>query len=366
MTMDVCFASDLERKAREVCRLARARHPDVVIGDLPWGVVQGLPCLFYPRALRNGAPEAVATLIAIADDHGFVAAVDRRERDVPVCHDRRRRLALVIGLGASLLARAPAHAAGIETAAPATVAEVAVGAQATTHSELVALRSPDGRLSLSTRALPAERIEPHLTGLAECGSPGRSDDTPCIATADAAAREIEHFFHTRLAEGDRTAEHLVALSNVARYYSQFPAVRRVVTSLASFDVELRAVDGRWETRAELRGDTVTAVRVHFDLAAAARMHFYAGCEDQPACTASPADALLHELVHAYLMFHQGGAFAESVRATGYPHAHEREVIALERQLYAAMSRQDGLPRPSRFRHLAELVTVDCPVCWAAR
>lgn len=364
--MELCSASELAAKARAVCRRTDARYPDVTIGDLPWGVVNGWPCLFYPRALRNAHPELVADLIAEADLDGFMAMVDRRERSVPVETDRRRRLAVVIGLSATLLARAPALAAGPSQPQQATVAETALASAppAEARGNLVALRAPGGALRLSTRQVAAPAIVYQLSGLSDCGDEAAA--VPCIDVDAAHAAAIAAFFHDRLPASERRPAILEALDEVARYYSQFPAVRRIVSKLEPFDVALIPAERRWETRAELAGDRVNAVQVYFDLGVGAQMHFYRGCEDQPACTASPADAFLHELVHAYLMFYQGRAFAESVRATGYPHAHEREVIALERQIYAQMSRSDGLPRPSRFRHLAELVAVDCPVCWAAR
>lgn len=367
--MELCSARELAAKARAICRRTGGRYPDVTIGDLPWGVVNGWPCLFYPRALRNAHPEVVADLIAEADLDGFMAMVDRRERSVPVETERRRRLAVVIGLSATLLARVPSLAAGglgLSPPLPATVTEAALAAEppAAAQGNLVALRAPDGAVSLSTRHLSASRIAEHLSGLSECDT--KVPAVPCIEADAAHAAAIAAFFHARLPAAERRPAIIEALNEVARYYSQFPAVRRVISKLEPFEVALIPAERRWETRAELAGDRVNAVQVYFDLRVAAQMHFHRGCEDQPACTASPADAFLHELVHAYLMFYQGRAFAESVRATGYPHAHEREVIALERRIYAQMSRSDGLPRPSRFRHLAELVAVDCPVCWAAR
>ena len=63
------------------------------------------------------------------------------------------------------------------------------------------------------------------------------------------------------------------------------------------------------------------------------------------------------------MLERPDAFIASVRATGYPHAHEQEVIGLERKFYGQMSARDGLDRPSRHRHVARIEAVDCPVCF---
>ena len=80
--------------------------------------------------------------------------------------------------------------------------------------------------------------------------------------------------------------------------------------------------------------------------------------------ASPVDALLHELLHAKIALMDTASFLKSGGMNGvvYPYQHERKVIALENQIYRAMSNDDNRSRPRRNSHTGNLVTASCATC----
>ncbi len=178
--------------------------------------------------------------------------------------------------------------------------------------------------------------------------------------------QIEQILLSRTMFDKRSRRHAIAgdLHTVATYFSQFPDIVSMLVELERYRFNLRHDDGRWQTRVELRNDQVVSATISFDFSAAAQMRFSDGCLGQAGCTAMPADALLHELLHVYLIFTAPGRFITSSRNADYPHEHESDVIALEREFYQTMTRADGLPRPERHRHYAKVVGVSCPVCWA--
>jgi hypothetical protein len=122
-----------------------------------------------------------------------------------------------------------------------------------------------------------------------------------------------------------------------------------------------------EFRSDVRGTNfdVNSVRIYFDTRAAAILKSHEACElDARHCTASPVDALLHELLHAKLALTETAEFIRSggMNGTIYPYQHERKVIALENKMYRAMSVHDQQPRPYRRSHVGTLITADCATC----
>ena len=94
---------------------------------ITWGVVQGVPCVFYPRGLRYLNPRALNELKEFADEFDFVLAADRRLKKTLVAHDRRRCFAMAITLGTSLLFRSPLVTAEQATDANVAAANIASG-----------------------------------------------------------------------------------------------------------------------------------------------------------------------------------------------------------------------------------------------
>ena len=120
----------------------------------------------------------------------------------------------------------------------------------------------------------------------------------------------------------------------------------------------------WQAQAWGSQYTVDSVTVSFDTRVAAQLLNQADCRANPACDISPADALLHELLHAKLMLVDSRRFIENggMQQSLYNFQHEREVIADENQLYHAMNMQDGRSRPIRKEHAGRLYHVKCAAC----
>lgn len=122
-----------------------------------------------------------------------------------------------------------------------------------------------------------------------------------------------------------------------------------------------------EFRSDVRGNafSVSSVKIYFDTRSAAQLKSHKACiEDAGHCMASPVDALLHELLHAKIALMDTASFLKSGGMNGvvYPYQHERKVIALENQIYRAMSNDDNRSRPRRNSHTGNLVTASCATC----
>ena len=72
--------------------------------------------------------------------------------------------------------------------------------------------------------------------------------------------------------------------------------------------------------------------------------------------ASPADVLLHEMLHVREVTEKEMALRV------YPTEHELYVISLERELYHSMNTEDGLTRPQRHAHTGILYRAACATC----
>ena len=102
--------------------------------------------------------------------------------------------------------------------------------------------------------------------------------------------------------------------------------------------------------------------IHFNTRSAAQLRLNNGCDDNPVCIASPADALLHELLHTHSMLVKSEEFIAQggMNNVIYPYEHEYSVIGKERKLYASMSSQDDIKRPQRREHTGRTVKANAP------
>jgi|GEM_PF-1240447 len=155
------------------------------------------------------------------------------------------------------------------------------------------------------------------------------------------------------------------LDSIASYYSQYPNVRALIRSLKSNRWSLRYSEKTYETHVKGRALSIESMNVLFDPRSAAQFKFYNACTEKiPFCVASPADVLLHELIHVKniietpeIFIAQGG-----MNNVIYPFEHERKIIDEERALYQSMTVLDGLPRPLRSEHTGRHVLAACVTC----
>lgn len=166
------------------------------------------------------------------------------------------------------------------------------------------------------------------------------------------------------AQADDPATIAADLQKMADYYAGYPQAVALIQSLAQHKVVLKYRQGTWQAQAWGSQQRVDSVIIHFDTRTGAQLLDAPGCEDNPACSISAADALLHELLHAQLMLLESERFIASGGMQGhiYPYDHEQDVLVMENRLYRAMNREDGRVRPLRQRHTGSLQQVACAVC----
>lgn len=152
-----------------------------------------------------------------------------------------------------------------------------------------------------------------------------------------------------------------ALQDIAAYYSQFDEVHALILELAPLNWQLHMSPGQFETR--VSGSRLAAERalVRFDPFSAVQLKFNRACQSKPAfCFASPADVLLHELLHVQAVL---GVNAVGVLGgAAYPWQHEHHTLSAERRIYRQMRQVDQRPRPLRTEHTGRTLTVACVTC----
>ncbi len=161
---------------------------------------------------------------------------------------------------------------------------------------------------------------------------------------------------------ENTAEDL---AKMATYFSQFPDVRRLFKSIEFGKWQLKYAAKTYETKIHGSRMSVDSATVLFDSRSAAQFKFYRTCtEKTPFCVASPADVLLHELLHVEAVINHPETFIAQGGMNNYmyPYEHERETILKEKSLYQSMTVVDGQPRPLRNEHSGRHVLAACVTC----
>lgn len=155
------------------------------------------------------------------------------------------------------------------------------------------------------------------------------------------------------------------LAEMAAYFSRFPEVRLLIASIEHKKWQLHYAVATYETKIQGNHLNIDSVTVLFDSRSAAQFKFYRACTDKkPFCVASPADVLLHELLHVQAVVNDPDSFIAQGGMNGvmYPYEHERQTILAEKQLYQSMSAIDGHPRPLRSEHTGRHVLASCVTC----
>lgn len=153
------------------------------------------------------------------------------------------------------------------------------------------------------------------------------------------------------------------LDDIASYYSQFPDVVKLISLIEYRKWTLMYKPKASYTKAIGSMFGVDSAVIYFDSRAAVQHMKHRSCKGSPVCTSSPADVVLHELIHAAVMlttneFIEDGGMHSSV----YPFKHEHKVIQLESQLYRRMSEKDSYRRPIRKEHSGKYIPASCVTC----
>lgn len=320
-------------------------------------VIDGRPALVCRADLSRISPEAFAELAHIAESHGLYLKQDSRRSDHG--HEYlhcRRGAGLVLSFCIGMLAASRTVSADEWQATPVAVS-VAGGLQ-TPVDGLVASEGTDG----DAPVIRLRRVRPPSAEqvLSAYQAPGGG------RTIDSGARSMVADFlrQSYRAEAGDPAATEADLAAMAEYYAGHPGAVDLIQSLQGRKLILKYRKGIWQAQAWGNQYGVDSVTIYFDTRLGAQLLDAPGCEANPACAISPADALLHELLHAKLMLLDSAHFIASGGMAGglYPFQHEHEVLKLENRLYRAMNVEDGQSRPIRHRHVGTLLEVACPAC----
>lgn len=207
---------------------------------------------------------------------------------------------------------------------------------------------------------------PELTQMALQNSEQISYNAQPLLLASAAAEEIELLLRERYVSQAGDPSSLPRdLHTLARYYAKYPEARTLLLALKDHPWELKYTANTYKTDIFGTSLSVDKVTIYFDPKSGAKLKFYPRCEEKIRfCVASPADALLHEFLHTYIIFEDTNRFiAKGGMSTHiYPIDHERDTIQKENALYEAMSERDMKPRPIRKDHVGRATLVGCVTC----
>ena len=333
-------------------------------------IVQGQQTMIYHADFRANNPESFVYLEQVASQAGWHLLEDRRKVAHQVEHDRRQRVVIAsIRLAASsfLLHNASVMASEFGTSSGASGSRTAFAASNFNDSTIV---RPLGLFSSSTDYFVHEG-EP-----LDLDEHDHADDddhlhqhTDAITTNEFSPERYQSVLKVlgkKWIKNKRDPGYLADdIDEMAQYIAARPQAYELLMSVRKQPWTLHHKFG--EFRSDVRGSNfdVNSVRIYFDTRAAAILKSHEACEiDARHCTASPVDALLHELLHAKLTLTETDEFIRSGGMSGamYPYQHERKVIALENKMYRAMSDHDQQPRPNRRSHVGTLITADCATC----
>jgi len=154
------------------------------------------------------------------------------------------------------------------------------------------------------------------------------------------------------------------LHALAEYYSRFPEAVNLLQSIKGEPWLLQYGKNKWATQVTGTKLNIHSAKVIFDTRAAAQLRLSPKCKNNPKCIASPADALLHELLHVQAVLLDSDRFLAKggMKSHLYPTLHEMDIIKSEKILYKKMEKADGVKRPQRTRHAGKIKASSCVTC----
>lgn len=191
------------------------------------------------------------------------------------------------------------------------------------------------------------------------------EDVYATEIKDDAVR-IFHLLHAHFKPMKHDPSSMAAeLRLLAGYYSRYHKVVELFEALSALPWTLEFEHRSFRTQVTGTSMSVDEATIFFDPHFGAQLKFQRSCDEKrPFCVASPADALLHELLHAHSILLNPNAYIAAGGMAGllYPFEHERETIDAENDLYRSMTAVDQKPRPIRSEHTGRYVLVACSTC----
>ncbi len=297
--------------------------------------INGQPHIVYPARLEEQSPRTFAQLQSFAHGNRLRLIEERRSQNAAVNSEKRKPWLPVLLLTVS------ANLAAENTSTPR-------------HTDELHLSKQEAHFGIT---------EDQNTGLlASISHKNTFAPLTDAAHSNAILKMLQkHFMPSSTDPSDINNE----LESLADYYSQFPFVVELFERLAGLNWQLHFETRSFRTAVSGSKLHVDSAKVFFDPQYGARLKFQRGCEDKLAhCVASPADALLHELLHVRSILRNPEAYIASGGMGGllYPFEHERRTIEEENDLYRSMTALDGKPRPIRNEHTGRYVLVACSTC----
>ncbi|WP_101759140.1 hypothetical protein [Oceanicoccus sp. KOV_DT_Chl] len=314
-------------------------------------VIDGKDTLVHANDLQHRDPAFYQQLQHYAAQNHYTLVADRRSQDKLDQSGRRKAWLPVMVLSL-----------GLNTA-------VAASDRNDTHSSAVHYSQSQSVLALLHPSADGEHTTDRLhdhQGESLLESGGQHEHFEFEIPASPEAEQLEDILQQHYTASAQDPDHIqYDLTQMARYLSQYPEAVELIQALAEYPWRLSYAENTFET--EVRGTPfqVQAVNIRFDSRAAAQLRSHKACKTQAnACIASPADALLHELLHAKAALLETKQFIAQggMNSILYPYEHERAVIQHENSIYQAMSDRDGVMRPQRFAHAGRLVASSCSFC----
>lgn len=295
-------------------------------------IIDGQPHIVFPRGLSKKDPLTFIELQTFAYSNRLRLMEERRVERYPANGDRLRPWLPILLLTIS---------------ANVAAEENELGA----ISENVYLSSPSMLEEQDERASPAILMN--------------EENIYATEMKDQAVR-IFHLLHAHYKPTVSDPSSMAAeLRLLAGYYSRYHNVVELFDALSALPWTLKFEKRSFRTQVTGTSMSVDEATIFFDPHFGAQLKFQRSCDEKrPFCVASPADALLHELLHAHSILLNPSAYIAAGGMAGllYPFEHERKTIDAENDLYRSMTAIDQKPRPIRNEHTGRYVLVACSTC----
>ncbi len=319
-------------------------------------LIDGEKALIYHPQLAISCPTDYASLITVAAEQGWSLVKNRRKQSSKVDNDRRQRhllLTIKVALSAiafdasSVLAAENFNFFASHSSDSTVVRPLGLFSPTTNYFNQFETKSGvpvPSLLSVLTHTHQAQLLD-YL-----------ADDYDDVLAV----------LRKKWTKNDDDPESLAGdIEQMARYIASRPDAYNLVMSIKRQPWSLHYRAGTY--RSDIKGNAISvrSVKIYFDPRSAAKLKSNGACDVEiEQCVASPVDALLHEFLHAKLALLDTAEFIRNggMNSITYPYRHERKVIALESEMYAAMSRHDNQPRPRRRTHSGHLVAASCVTC----
>lgn len=306
-------------------------------------VINNQAHIVYPRGLQQQSPLLFTQLHQYFSGQGYALKEDKRSlSDANTHQHERRRWAPMILFTASLLFESSAHA-DLEL----EIHDASMQQHQHIELQLVSNQKVRYQIEQQLASFPTTKLNEPITIKSEL------------------AAVIFDLLQSHYKNLETDPDHILDdLKEIANYYSYFPEVVAMLKSLDKKNWQLIYDENNWVTVASGNIFQIEKAVIHFNTRSAAQLRLNNGCQQNPICIASPADALLHELLHTHSMLVNTSEFIAQggMSQVMYPYKHEYAIIEAERKLYANMSKQDEIKRPQRNDHTGRIVKAHCPTC----